>query len=350
MAAKITNEFIQKRLGAIEAAFNIGPKKNEDLALEEAKKKKPYSSMTVTTGDVALNIKHFNKMMGTDFGNPSTEEAKAQKAAEDAAKAATTATTGTAATTAASATETTAAASADASSAGASGAESAASGDAGSGIGEALKKDAANELTEAKREVRRYYIRPQDLFCANKADIIRALISIGNNNCSVYTLKHLGDNKDVHKLTTKDIIYYYDAGVLYDKNHVRVMDYDLYIKHEETRKKFPGDVDSVSHATFEKEYDDRITAVTGPGLNESVDDAFNQDFESVNVYGEKLTEDKSAEKNTCCICGEDFLGEGHDPAPYMPSDSGVCCDACYHKFVEPQADDEEAATDDDKLK
>ena len=35
-------------------------------------------------------------------------------------------------------------------------------------------------LTEAKREVRRYYIRPQNIFCANKAEIIKALIDIGD--------------------------------------------------------------------------------------------------------------------------------------------------------------------------
>ena len=46
----------------------------------------------------------------------------------------------------------------------------------------------ANEsLTEAKREVRRYFIRPQNIFCANKAEIIKALIDIGDQNCSVYT-------------------------------------------------------------------------------------------------------------------------------------------------------------------
>lgn len=91
-------------------------------------------------------------------------------------------------------------------------------------------------LTEAKREVTRYYIRPQNIFCSNKADILKTLIELEDQNCSIYTLKNLKDNKDVHKLTTNDIIYYYDDGILYDKNHVRIMDYDLYVKHEEDRK------------------------------------------------------------------------------------------------------------------
>lgn len=41
------------------------------------RKKKPFNSMYFTTGDVAYNIAQFNKHMGTDFNNPSTEEAKA---------------------------------------------------------------------------------------------------------------------------------------------------------------------------------------------------------------------------------------------------------------------------------
>lgn len=62
---------------------------------EAKKKKKPYSSMSITTGDINYNIRQFNKRMGTDFpgndnNNPSTEEAKANAAAEAACKAANT--------------------------------------------------------------------------------------------------------------------------------------------------------------------------------------------------------------------------------------------------------------------
>jgi hypothetical protein len=113
-------------------------------------------------------------------------------------------------------------------------------------------------ITEAKREVRRYFIRPQNIFCANKAEIIKALIDIGDQNCSVYTLKYLGPEKDINKLTNKDIIYYYDNEILYDKNHVKVMDYDLYIKHEEERQKFSGDIEDVPEDKFNDEYEDRI--------------------------------------------------------------------------------------------
>lgn len=111
----------------------------------------------------------------------------------------------------------------------------------------------------AKRYIKRYYIRPQNIFCSNKAEILNALVKeVGENNCSVYSLKALEDHDDVHLLQPKDIIYYYDEGILYDKNHVKVMDYDLNVKHEEERKKF-GNVDAISDETFDAEYEDRLT-------------------------------------------------------------------------------------------
>ena len=116
------------------------------------------------------------------------------------------------------------------------------------------------DLREAKRYVRRYYIRPWDIFCSNKAEILKALVDNQNENCSIYTLNNLGDEKDVTKLTNKDIIYYYDDGILYDKNHVKVMDYDLYIKHEENRDSIKPS--QVSDTTFADVYDDRITTAT----------------------------------------------------------------------------------------
>ena len=179
-------------------------------------------------------------------------------------------------------------------------------------------------LTEAKREVRRYYIRPQNIFCANKAEIIKALIDIGEANCSVYTLKNLGPEKDIHKLMPKDIIYYYDEGILYDKNHVKVMDYDLYIKHEEERKQFTGDIEDVPEEKFNNEYDDRITHNT---VLEDVD-ILEQDFDDIDLLGE-VTENKFV----CCICGENSEGYGNNPAPYK--DHGKCCDNCNLKFVIP---------------
>lgn len=192
-------------------------------------------------------------------------------------------------------------------------------------------------LTEAKRYVKRYYIRPQNIFCSNKAEILTALVKdVGDNNCSVYSLKALEDHDDVHLLQPKDIIYYYDDGILYDKNHVKVMDYDLNVKHEEERKKF-GNVDAISDQTFDAEYEDRLT-------EEATDEEFDLDFDDVNVYGIKLKEGKEAEY-TCCICGDDFEGYGNNPAPYK--ESGKCCDACNRKFVIParlsqlQSDDEE---------
>lgn len=114
------------------------------------------------------------------------------------------------------------------------------------------------QLDEAKRYVKRYYVRPLNIFCGNKEDIIQALIRAGDQNCSVYSLKNLTDHEDVHLLQPSDIIYYWDNHVLYDKNHVQVMDYDLFVKHEEKRKKV-GNIDAVSDATFSAMYDDRAT-------------------------------------------------------------------------------------------
>lgn len=181
-------------------------------------------------------------------------------------------------------------------------------------------------LCEAKRYVRRYYIRPMNIFCSNKAEIVKALIDIGDQDCSVYTLNNLGDEKDVSKLMNSDIIYYYDDGILYDKNKVKVMDYDLSIKKEEERKHF-ANVENASEKEFKAEYEDRMTDVT-----ELEEAAFNLDFDDVNAYGEKLTE---AKENYCCICGEPIEGYGNNPEPYMSADEGRCCDSCNLHFVIP---------------
>lgn len=125
-------------------------------------------------------------------------------------------------------------------------------------------------LTEAKRYVRRYYARPMNKFASNKAEIIRILIDADKKgqNCSIYTLNNLYDNNDVTKLTPKDIIYYYDDGILYDKNHVKIMDYDLMVKHEEERDNM--NVDKVSNGKFIDNYDDRITELTGEDKEDDV--------------------------------------------------------------------------------
>lgn len=184
------------------------------------------------------------------------------------------------------------------------------------------------KLKEAKRYIKRYYIRPQNIFCSNKAEILNALVKeVGENNCSVYSLKALDDHDDVHLLQPKDIIYYYDEGILYDKNHVKVMDYDLNVKHEEERKRF-GNVDAVSDETFDAEYEDRLTETFEP-INE-----FALNFTDINAYGEKVKITESAEPTfTCCICGEEEVGYGNNPAPVK--ESGECCDACNRKFVIP---------------
>ena len=224
--------------------------------VRKKRKKKPFNSISFTTGDIGLNIDRFNTAMGSLEGS-----------------------------------------------------------EVGVGGCGALAEEA--NLQEAKRYVRRYYIRPQNIFCSNKAEILKALIELDDANCSVYTLNNLGDEKDVSKLMNSDIIYYYDNGILYDKNKVKVMDYDLSIKKEEDRKKF-ANVDQASEKEFKAEYEDRMTDAT------ELEEAFNLDFVDVNVYGEKLTE---AKEQYCNICGEPILDGGHS------SKEGIVCDGCELHFA-----------------
>ncbi len=259
-----------------------------DEKKKKKRKKKHCDSITYTTGNPMLNDYFFNKIHGT-----SEDDTQLKDLTDEITDALTGGTSDTS--------------------------DSVGSGELGIGgadsgaMGESL-------ITEAKREVRRYFIRPQNIFCANKAEIIKALIDIGDQNCSVYTLKYLGPEKDINKLTTKDIIYYYDNEILYDKNHVKVMDYDLYIKHEEERQKFSGDIEDVPEEKFNDEYEDRIHQDT---VLEDADMPLDLNFE--------LTEDK--QKYVCCICGEPSEGYGNNPDPYK--NAGRCCDACNLKFVIP---------------
>jgi hypothetical protein len=168
------------------------------------------------------------------------------------------------------------------------------------------------------------------LLTKNKAEILKALIELDDTNCSIYTLNNLGDEKDVSKLMNSDIIYYYDNGILYDKNRVKVMDYDLSIKKEENRKHF-ANVDKAPNKEFKAEYSDRMTDATE--LEEDLLlDAFNLNFEDYNVFGEKLTE---AKEDFCCICGEPIEGYGNNPEPFKSAADGQCCDGCNLKFVVP---------------
>ena len=284
--------------------------------LKEARnnRKKRKIKTTYTTGNPYYNIKMFNKRMGTDFSNPSTAEA--QKAAIEAAEDV----------------GTIAAPSPD-------GASSLGTGGESGGLGEGIKKAKEEVLTEAKRYVRRYYIRPQNIFCSNKSDIIYALIEFEDQDCTIYTLNNLGDVKDVTKLTNNDIIYYYEDGMLFDKNHVKIMDYDLYIKHEEERKKI--NVDQATDAELEKVYADRLTGMS------SVEEAFNLNFEDKNAYGETLIEGKIKD-DICCICGEKIEGYGNNPEPYMPAKYGRCCDLCNQKFVVPARLDQQQSAENEE--
>lgn len=326
------------------------PEDNKITTLLERKKKtrkkQKYDSVSYLTGDIDLNIDHFNRIMGTF-----TDKTDLTGSTTD------------------------------------------------SGGGEAFG-ECSESLVEAKRYVRRYYIRPQNIFCSNKAEIIKALIELGDTNCSVYTLNNLGDEKDVSKLMNSDIIYYYDNGILYDKNRVKVMDYDLSIKKEENRKHL-NNISKTPNKEFKDVYSDRMTNATeleesyidalagcnydiisadftangdqfvislNHGLSDlevaaselsiglaeigiyvtdwntngsnviifdldtKIEEAFDLTFEDYNVFGEKLTESK---EHFCCICGEPIEGYGNNPEPFMSSENGQCCDGCNLKFVIP---------------
>lgn len=295
--------------------------------LKKKSKKLPCSSVSFTTGDIGLNIDRFNQAMGSLEGS-----------------------------------------------------------EAGVGGSGALAEEA--KLQETKRYVRRYYLRPQNIFASNKAEVLKALVDIGEQNCTIYTLNNLGDEKDVTKLGSHDIIYTYDDGILKDKNGVRVLDYDLSIKKEEDRKKLTNP--DPNSKEFKVTYEDRMTVATE--LEESLVDAFNDcnyevieadytdnddiivtlnhsvsdideaaenlidclrqygiqiidwntngdnvfiftpdvdnaldlDFDDINVFGERLNE---AKENFCSICGEPIDGTGH------ATENGVVCDGCELHFA-----------------
>ena len=267
------------------------------------------------------------------------------------------------------------------------------------GLSTPSSSDSGGGLTEAKRYVRRYYVRPQNIFCSNKAEIIKTLIELGSANCSIYTLNNLGDEKDVSKLMNSDIIYYYDDGILYDKNRVKVMDYDLSIKKEENRKHLAKGDKSINKE-FKDTYADRMTKATELEENLSIDTFADCDYDVIdagytnnnneiivtlnhtvsdiedvanqliscleknniyiidwttngsNVFIFEQTSENAfdldfddynvfgeklteAKENLCCICGEVIDGYGNNPEPYMSADEGRCCDGCNLKFVVP---------------
>lgn len=200
-----------------------------------------------------------------------------------------------------------------------------------------------SSLEEAtKRYIKRYYIRPQNVFCSSKSDIIKALAKIGQSDCSIYSLTSLKDHDDVHKLTNNDIIYYYDDGVLYDKNHVQIFDYELRPKDEEKREEAEKESkDGSSSETKELRdiyFDDkRVTAVTANKDNtikvkENLEEnPFKLDFDSINALGENLTESK---KPICAICGEE-LTDIDLKAANKTDDGKKICKSCFIKFIEP---------------
>ena len=240
------------------------------MRIREAKKrKKKYDSMYFTTGDPKYEADFFNKHAGTYL--PGSVNAESCSQAD---------------TILAQSPDGASSVECSASSEGSMSAGGESSG--GEGMSENMK------INEAKRYVRRYYARPMNKFASNKDEVIRILLDAdkAGKNCSIYTLNNLVDNDDVTKLTPKDIIYYYDDGVLYDKNHVKVMDYELKIKHEEKRDVI--DPDKVSDNTFEDTYDDRITDKTGKDidvLTESVDIqklAYNRAADMANKNGKPV--------------------------------------------------------------
>ena len=272
---------------------------------KKKKVRKPYNSITYLTGWPELNIKKFN----SNLENPETiiPQPENQPNLDQVINLANDG-----------------AGSSEANDNNSTSADTGNSMNTGGELGENMK------ITEAKRNVKRYYIRPWNVFCSNKTEVLKELIKNNDKNCSIYTLKNLEDNTDIHKLTNHDIIYYYDNGILYDKNKIKVMDYDLLIKHEEDRKKI--NPETTSEKIFSDVYADRLT---GADLkmeeNLEIDNPFDLTFDPVNAYGELILE--AAKHEVCSICGEAIVGYGNNAEPYA---SGRCCDSCNIKFVIPK--------------
>lgn len=161
-------------------------------------------------------------------------------------------------------------------------------------------------LEEAKNK-KRYFIKPQNEFISTKKDLLRFIASHFNNNFSVYSLKRLEDNSKIEQLNNKDIVYYFDDGILRDKNKIPVIEYNLKISAEEKRKKLSNFNDS---AILKNNYKDRVI---GP-LSESTDNLNN------------------GKNGICCICGANYDNYGNNARPYK---DGRCCDACNLHFVIP---------------
>lgn len=320
---------INKKLDApIEEDLELDFPEGEE-ELDEAKKKKKKIKTTYTTGSIAANIDFFNKHNGTD------DEAGKDAAADTNADMGQSGAIG---------------GDGNGDAGNLSGGEG--SGDSGaSGEGASAGGAMGESLTEAKRYVKRYYIKPQNIFCSNKEEILKALIEYKDEDLTIYTLVNLTDHdKDVTKLTNDDIIYYYYDGILYDKNHIRVLDYDLAIKREEDRKKFTqeGDKLNMDNTEVKAEYEDRMTdanldeefdieaeevllnTFADEPNSEDIENPFELDYVKVDANGDIIEEDFGEEP--CVICGEPIVGYGNNAEPYK---AGRCCDACNAKFVIP---------------
>jgi hypothetical protein len=121
--------------------------------------------------------------------------------------------------------------------------------------------------------------------------------------------------------------------MLFDKNHMKLMDYELAVKNEEEREKI--DIERASEKELKRVYADRIIgaefeeSISHKNIYESIHE-LDLDFDDIDIYGKTLRESK---KEVCCICGEELDGYGNNPEPYKQS--GKCCDACNIKFVIP---------------
>ena len=271
--------------------------------IEMQKKKKNCGAMGIYANPAA-GIKFFNKGIGNDNNNPSTYEAQQAAAGENASSA-----------------------------------DVGASGEGGVGLGESKKFSGGHSKEKFRpdmntRYVRRYFIRPQNIFCSNKEDVLNALIEFEDQDMTIYTMNNLPDgNKDTTKLTDDDVIYFYEDGILMDKNGVKILPL-IKIRDEENRDEV--DIKTASDKTLKQVYADRVTGLSEE-QNRVPSHEFDLDFDSFNAYGEKLVEGKVVD-GICCICGEKFEGEGNEASPYK---TGKCCNFCYDKFVAPMESDEE---------
>lgn len=184
--------------------------------------------------------------------------------------------------------------------------------------------DSAKEFKRApfvpidERKRSGYLRRPGNIYLGNKEmllkDIARSILDKHDNK--YYSLTNCDDLANFTDVVEADLIYRIKDRLLADKNGWKVLDFDLHPKLEQARKK---------NNTSKSNYDDRLT------MQENLAEHMNNDFDTFdwleddNLTSEDNHNSDTAEEHKCCICGKTFFGYGNNALPVA---NGTCCDTC----------------------